>query len=247
MTKKSENQFLFLGSTLAKKISDYINRSDPEEIAELSRKITEYAQKVDTEFQSNLAVDPRISQVGMTRKDFDTKQFVSFNRTDNPVLFDRFYRWKPENRYGIFCYGAYGTGKSHLLKSLLIKNHTKKIKCFYISANDLFEILRDPTAKEEEKKLLVPNLLGIDDIGNEYLTDFVAKRFLNFLDKRNASFGVKYSFVTTNFSLEEIQKIYDKRSLDRLKEQMIFCESTGRTYRDNIYLKNLSDWKNHEN
>lgn len=245
MTDDIENQIDFIPKALKSRISDYIRRSDPEEIASLSKKIDAYIEQSDRDFQATLASDPRILQTNLSKKDLETKTFSSFSRTvDNSELADRFFRWKPQDRYGIFCHGAYGTGKSHLLKGLVIKHHNpQQFCCYYISANDLFEILRDPTNKEGEQKLLIPNMLAVDDLGNEYLTEFVSKRFLNFLDKRIASNGLKINCVTTNLSLEELDKMYDKRSLDRLKETMIFCEARGRTFRDNFYIKHFSHWK----
>lgn len=239
MTENEISQFDFLGKNLARKISDYIRRNDSSEIERYSKKIEEAKELFDKEFFSCIGTDKRIADCNISSGDISSKTFSTFEKTqESKQYFDIFCKWSPKNKCGIFFYGSYGTGKSHLMIATILKWHSDNFRCYYIAANKLFDILRDDSQQDYINKLMVPDLLVIDDLGTEYSTEYTQKKFLMFLEDRIRYRHVKINFISSNLSLTELQNIYDKRALDRLKGQMIFIESSGRTFRDNFYLKN---------
>lgn len=117
----------------------------------------------------------------------------------------------------ILFYGNSGTGKSFLscciAKELLDDGHLVVYRTIDELIKDLREI-RFENNSALENLLINCDLLIIDDLGAEQLTDFSATEFFNFLNKKLLK--RRKMLVSTNLSLPAISKTYSERISSRL-------------------------------
>ena len=114
-------------------------------------------------------------------------------------------------------YGDSGTGKTFLsccvAKELLDKGYL----VVYRSIDELIKNLREIRFENNynlEDLLINCDLLIIDDLGAEQLTEFSATEFFNFLNKKLLK--KKKMLISTNLSLPDISKNYSERISSRL-------------------------------
>ncbi|MFD3155401.1 ATP-binding protein [Haloimpatiens sp. FM7330] len=124
--------------------------------------------------------------------------------------------FKNQNTNLLF-YGTSGTGKTFLSncisKELLDRGHL----VVYRTAKELIENLREARfAGNDSLEDLILNcdLLVIDDLGTEQLTDFTKSELFNLLNTKLLK--NKKMIVSTNFSIEQLSKHYSERITSRL-------------------------------
>ncbi|MDO4488472.1 MAG: ATP-binding protein [Eubacteriales bacterium] len=125
--------------------------------------------------------------------------------------------------HNIFMCGPSGTGKTYLsasiAKSLIGGLHT----VIYVSAIDLFDMYRnvvyDKQGSDEDRgrieKIEESDLLIIDDLGTENISDFSVSRMFNLISHR-LSAG-KSTIISSNKDLNEISEIYGDRIASRIQ------------------------------
>lgn len=141
----------------------------------------------------------------------------------------------------LLFYGTSGTGKSFLsiciAKALLDRGHL----VVYRTAENLIQNLRRIRFEGDEnlEDLLINcDLLIIDDLGAEQISDFSKTELFNLLNKR--ILNDKNMIVSTNCKLEEILQIYSERISSRLLGNF----SLQKFFGDDIRIKkNLSKAK----
>ncbi|MCR5669606.1 MAG: ATP-binding protein [Butyrivibrio sp.] len=133
----------------------------------------------------------------------------------------------------LFIYGTVGTGKSFLsvciANELLKKGHS----VIYFSATGLFEMIAehsfDYKSKEELHSiygdLFDCELLIIDDLGTELSNSFTASKLFYLLNERDNR--KKSTIITTNFSLENLQKTYSDRIFSRVTSNFKLLKLSG--------------------
>ena len=133
---------------------------------------------------------------------------------------------------GVLLWGTPGSGKTYAMAALIKKFLAEGFMVKRIHYEVLCLRLRDtfnPKATGTEwgiiEPLLVCDKLFIEDLGvtrsiGEKETDFSLRTFLVLLDIRQEQ--MKPTFITTNKSLENLQKSFDKRIGDRLRIFDIF-------------------------
>lgn len=117
----------------------------------------------------------------------------------------------------LLFYGSSGTGKTFLswciAKELLDKGHL----VVYKTADELLRALRDIKFNNDsdlENLLINCDLLIIDDLGSEQITDFTSSELFTLINKKLLK--RKKMLISTNLSLPLITKRYSERISSRL-------------------------------
>lgn len=134
------------------------------------------------------------------------KNFVeSFDSSDSNLLF----------------YGASGLGKTFLSSAIATELISRGKDVLYISANSLFPMLENlHFGRGDEKsiyiaqKALDSDLLILDDLGAEFMTQFTVSELFRIMNQRLLT-GKKMVF-STNLNLSEIKSSYSERIVSRL-------------------------------
>lgn len=142
-----------------------------------------------------------------------------------------------ETYRNLYFYGTVGTGKSFLSICIARELLEQGIPVLYFSAAALFDMLSaysfDYTARETLRSftsdLYHVDLLIIDDLGTELTNQFVASQLFACLNER--ALGHKPTIISTNLSLEEMQRRYSDRVFSRITSGYELCKLTGRDIR----------------
>jgi DNA replication protein DnaC len=142
----------------------------------------------------------------------------------------------------LFIYGTVGTGKSFLsvciADELLKRGHS----VIYFSSIGLFELISENTFDYKNKQnlrsiyedLFECELLIIDDLGTEMTNAFVASELFSCLNEREGR--KKSTIITTNFSLEQLQRTYSDRIFSRVTSNFKLIKLSGQDIRNKIKL-----------
>lgn len=157
----------------------------------------------------------------------DNKKLASSNLTLRQLMnqyLDYIYKYLKgfrNNNDNIFIYGGTGTGKTFLAtciaNALLEKGHSVVYRTSDTLINDLSSIKfnnESIEAKEKEDIILNCDLLIVDDLGTENITDYSRTLFFNFINKKLLM--NKKMIITTNFDLSEIKNMYSERIFSRI-------------------------------
>lgn len=149
----------------------------------------------------------------------------NFDTTDENLLF----------------YGSSGTGKTFLSHCITKELINKGAFVVYRTAEELIKALKDIRFNNDsslEELLINCDLLIIDDLGTEQLSDFSKTELFNLLNTKLLK--QKKMLVSTNLTLESLLKTYSERITSRLIGNFTLCKFFG----DDIRIKkNLSKSK----
>lgn len=113
----------------------------------------------------------------------------------------------------LYIYGDDGTGKTHLMKSIInyLKDNNSKVKVLYLNNNDILkysrEILED--LEKIKEKTVEYDLIIFDDIFNNYDSTSIKKieeQYCELFDYLLLNY--KTMIFTGNIEIEELKKIY---------------------------------------
>ena len=145
------------------------------------------------------------------------------------------------SRENLLFFGGPGTGKTFLshciAKELLDRGWFVVYKTSEELVSDLKRI-RFETDPELEDILLNCDLLIIDDLGSEQITDFSKTELFTFLNKKLLK-GSKM-LVSTNCGLESLAHLYSERISSRLLGEFTLCKFYGNDIRIS---KNIKETK----
>lgn len=134
----------------------------------------------------------------------------------------------------LLFYGNSGTGKSFLSNCIAKELLDKGFLVVYRTAEALIQNLRRVRFENDEvlENLLIDcDLLIVDDLGTEQISDFSKTELFNLLNKKLLK--NKKMIVSTNCKLEELLKIYSERITSRL----IGNFTLSKFYGDDIRIK----------
>jgi DNA replication protein DnaC len=159
----------------------------------------------------------------------EKKTFTDFNLSLNPNCkdaHDMCLEWsRGEGTSMLTLYGRTGVGKTHLaIASAWVTLGMEKPVLFYSSS----ELIRDlqRAVGDGELDTLVSQVksaqnLVLDDLGREYTTGWTTAIFHEIIDYRyNNNINLR-TLITTNHSLEELEKIVGKPIVSRLTDHMV--------------------------
>ncbi|AEB74724.1 DNA replication protein DnaC, putative [Clostridium botulinum BKT015925] len=144
------------------------------------------------------------------------------------------------NKDNLLFYGNSGTGKTFLThciaKELLDRGHL----VIYRTAEDLIKNLRETKLQnnyELEDLLINCDLLIIDDLGTEQISNFTKTELFNLLNKRILK--NKKMVISTNYALELLSQTYSERITSRLFGNFTLCKFYGEDIRVKINLNKM--------
>lgn len=121
----------------------------------------------------------------------------------------------------LLFYGNSGLGKTFLSSAIATELIKQGKDVLYISANSLFPMLEnlhfgrsDERSSYIAEKALDADLLILDDLGAEFITQFTVSELFRIINHRLLT-GKKMIF-STNLTLSEIKKTYSERIVSRI-------------------------------
>ncbi len=140
----------------------------------------------------------------------------NFNRNDNLLMI-----------------GGTGLGKTHLSTAIAKTIIEKGYTVVYESAQKIFDIFEDKkfgrTPDADTEKFSNADLLIIDDLGTEHITQFTVSVLYNLINERcNNS---KAMIISTNLTPDELKNTYKPRIFSRLLGEFKFMPFRGRDVR----------------
>lgn len=142
----------------------------------------------------------------------------------------------PEN---LLFYGTPGTGKTFLSNCVAKELLDRGYLVVYRTAESLIQNLKHIRFNNDEdlEDLLINcDLLIIDDLGSEQITDFSKTELFNILNRK--LLNRKKMLISTNHDLEELLKIYSERISSRLLGDFTLCKFFGEDIRIRQNIKN---------
>lgn len=159
------------------------------------------------------------------------------------IFADRVSRRQPVDN--LLVYGPVGTGKTHLCSAIANAVLQAGKQVIYLKISLLLDLLRgikfngEKSEHLEKKRSLESlyrvDLLIIDDLGTESLTDFAQEQLLLLLDER-LNYNLPW-VISTNLSPNELDAQYELRLMDRIMGSSKTLRFTGESVRR---LKKLS-------
>ncbi len=185
----------------------------------------------------------RLKDCGVGKR-FKDKTFKNYDRSNSPKAYQacldyaRNYFGYEKKGTGLFLTGKVGTGKTHL--AVAIVDYIARIHkrgfwgqiIFTTSVNLLSSIrLGYETGKAQSicEYCEACQLLIIDDLGSEKMTDWVGEVFYRIIDNRYAN--LKPTIITSNYTLAELKKKTGERLASRIYEMCKGVKFEGKDWR----------------
>ena len=135
--------------------------------------------------------------------------------------------------------GPTGTGKTFISNAIAKEVINKGYSVIYQTApilmdmliNSKFKSLKDGNSKEQYDKVFDVDLLIIDDLGTETLSNTKFTELFNIINTRLLK--DKKTIISTNLNLNELASFYDERVISRIIGNYIICRFFG----DDVRLK----------
>lgn len=178
-----------------------------------------------TEEEKNLAICRRFAE-RFTERELERE------RAHNAQ--DQF--WRKKNSTGLLLFGNYGTGKTHLVYSILKELDRQGLPGFYITIPDLFDRLSDRTNQVDNAavlaKLCMVSCLVLDEIGVQSGSEYEKKRLYQIIDGRIKN--GRPTILVTNLDRSELVNILTERVVSRVTQSTYKLLFTGRCRREPV-------------
>ena len=119
-------------------------------------------------------------------------------------------------KHSIYLWSQYGLGKTHFLKYASKKYHLQGHLVFIAMFADINRQIKEEINlrkngiinKSIETKMKECKVLCIDDLGNEYMTEYTHELLITIINYRYVN--QKATLITSNYSPDELYNIYEK-------------------------------------
>ena len=143
------------------------------------------------------------------------------------------------NGTGLYLFGGVGCGKTHLAISIMKHLIAKGKKVSFYKTSGLYDEYKrtfgfnnDETSELFLKKLKRVDLLIIDDLGTDKFDDDFNLFLYKVIDTRYNDMSP--IIITSNFNINELSIVVDRRILDRLQSMCIEWGNNSSSYRSLI-------------
>ena len=142
----------------------------------------------------------------------------------------------PEVKSLLFT-GKAGTGKTYLSSCIAKEMLDRDYDVYYQSIGKIIDTVEDykfrraasESVAADVERLYDTDLLIIDDLGSEFVTQYTVSAIYELLNKRLMS--KKKMIITTNFSLKELSDVYAQRLFSRFVGEFEILEFIGEDLR----------------
>ena len=173
-------------------------------------------EKVSAAIYDDSAPMPDFSGKKMTQKAYMEKNVI-------PWLKKYLEAFDSAAVNSLFLTGPSGTGKTYLAGCLAKSLIDRQKTVIYVSAADLFDMYRKAVIHGEEadrtaarlEKIDECDLLVIDDLGTDSVSDFSVSRLFSVISHRLS--GGLATIISSNCDLNEISRMYGERISSRIK------------------------------
>lgn len=175
-------------------------------------------------------------------QNFDTLSFEYFNESESASyssslnISRNFIRNFNSDYQNLVFYGNVGTGKTFLSCCIAKELMENGFSVSYCSADKLFKDMTDlrfGNDKDEYFSFIEDinqcDLLIIDDLGTEAITERVKADLFTCLNNRELL--KKATLISTNLTLDELNRRYSERIFSRVSSHFTFCKFEGRDIR----------------
>ncbi len=175
-------------------------------------------------------------------QNFDTLSFDYFNDAERASYSNavssakNFIRNFNTDYQNLVFYGNVGTGKTFLSCCIAKELMETGFSVTYCSADKLFKDLVDLRFGDDRNEYFSfiedmnqCDLLIIDDLGTEAITERVKADLFTCLNNRDLS--KKATLISTNLTLDELNRRYSERIFSRVSSHFTFCKFEGRDIR----------------
>lgn len=136
----------------------------------------------------------------------------------------------------IIITGNTGTGKTFLSNCIAGEILSKGYFVVFLSAFSLFSIMKKQTYKSyseyedaDYESIFKCDLLILDDLGTEYVTDFTSSRLFQCINER--LLHKRSTVINTNLNMKQLNSAYSERLVSRLVGSYIWIELSGEDIR----------------
>ena len=156
---------------------------------------------------------------------FKSRTFNTFRVTDDNKTAYRACRALAEHfapgARGLFLSGSCGTGKTHLAGAIVHTLIKRGYRAMLMTTNRLLDTLKGAFGDNErtariKEELATCDLLVLDDIGAEHISDWAKSELFSLLNERYEM--NKTTILTTNLSIEALTARLGKRTISRIAE-----------------------------
>lgn len=148
-----------------------------------------------------------------------------------------------ESSQSILMTGGSGLGKTHLSLAIAKSAVDKGYGVIYVSSSIVCKQMEYErfvkNTDETEQSLSDCDLLIFDDLGTEFMTNFIMPTLYNIINKRLIT--SKPTIISTNFSVDKIREVYDQRIASRLLGAYKRMEFKGNDIRIKNAIKGYSN------
>lgn len=200
----------------------------------------------DAAEQQNRERQARLDQIiknSLMDKEFREKTFENWDPTKGNekmykvgMRYSQNFKEMKAKKMGLLIYGQPGNGKTYTSAAIannLISKYTPTICVSINSLLDRIKLNYNRWGNEGEdtiiNSLANADLVVIDDLGTEQLTEWSISRIYNIIDSRYRN-GLPL-IITTNVTLQELEEKYGKRTYDRILEMCIPVLNEGKSIR----------------